>query len=629
MAFGPRTKLYPASGRVRFNGGLNNKYHREIIAENESPDCANVRFSDDAVETRGGSTRLNTAAVGSFACDGLYTRHDNTGAESLVAWFGGTAYVYAAPSFATIGSAQSIYTAGQRVAGAEYEGYLFMCNGGSIAYKYGSSAFTRHGVYAPQSAPVAATAATGAALTGSYSYKVTYVNSAAVEGDVSTVSNTLTVAGQNVTVTIPTAPASWGVNSRRLYRVSGAVYSLIATISDNTTTTYDDAISAGTTSAPTDNGVPPKYNSIVYAKGRLFCNDTANPNYVWWSEADSPYTFASTSFRLVGDNTQDVVRGLAVYNDNVVVLCEKSIYILYIADSTPSNWQLIKTKSAYGCRSQFATFNYNNSLMFPAMQGDKFVGFAALTGDSIEPEVSLLTTSAALSELKSDPIEPDVFLISDTSLIRSMYAAVYKNLAYISVPYGTTPSANNRIYVYDFSLRSGTKGAPAWSPDTGITANQFTIFGGSLYFGSATANGRVYQYETATYNDDGAAIDSYYWTKEFSGDKAEQNLIKDWRFANILYELSGNYYMEMRYRTDSDLGVGNQKLIDLTPGGSLWGSFNWGDVWTAGRQEKDIRQSFGQLRGKRVQLKFSNLNTLNQKFKVIGLNLLYNSKGLR
>jgi hypothetical protein len=86
----------------------------------------------------------------------------------------------------------------------------------------------------------------------------------------------------------------------------------------------------------------------------------------------------------------------------------------------------------------------------------------------------------------------------------------------------------------------------------------------------------------------------------------------------------------MRYRTDSDLGVGNQKLIDLTPGGSLWGSFTWGtDTWDVGRQEKDIRQSFGQLRGKRIQLKFSNLNTLNQKFKVIGLNFVYNLKGLR
>jgi hypothetical protein len=637
MPFGPQSKIYPGNGRVRFNGGQNNKYHREIIADNESPDCANVRFTDDSVETRGGSTKLNsTTPVGSFVCDGLYTRHTNDGQESMIAWFGGTAHVYTAPSFITIPSALSIYTAGVRVGAAEQENYLFMGNGGTLAYKY-NGYFTRHGVYTPPTTPTVASNSTGV-VTGDVRYKVLFVNSGVVEGDVSTATSTFTATstGSQLRLTsLPVAPTSWGVNARRIYRAEGSstTYNRLATISDNTTTTYDDntAIGTLTTPAPTNNGVPPLYNSICQAKGRLFCNDTANLNYVWYSNANDPYNFGAANFLRVGDNTADIVRGVTTYNDNIVVLCDKGIYIIYIADPTPSNWQVIKTKSPYGCKSPYGTLKYNDRLLFPAVQSDKFVGFAALSGDSIEPEASLLTVSTALSELKSDPIEPDMFNIVAAQL-SSIYAQVYLNLGYISVPYGVGVTKNTRIYVYDFSLKSGTKQeSPAWSPDTGVNANQFTIYAGNIYFGTANATGGyVHQYETATYNDDGTAIDSYYWTKEFSGGKNEQNYIKDWRHVNLLYELSGSYYLEMRYRVDSDNGVGNSALIDATPGGSLWGFFIWGvNNWDVGRQEKDLKQFLGQLRGKRIQLKFSNRNTANQKFKIIGLNFVYNAKGLR
>jgi hypothetical protein len=89
--------VYPARGRQLFDGGLNNKFERSIINENESPDCLNVVFSNGAVGTRGGSTQLNTTAVGSFVCDGLYTRRDDTTAETMVAFFGGTMWQLYSP----------------------------------------------------------------------------------------------------------------------------------------------------------------------------------------------------------------------------------------------------------------------------------------------------------------------------------------------------------------------------------------------------------------------------------------------------------------------------------------------------------------------------------------------------
>jgi hypothetical protein len=136
--------------------------------------------------------------------------------------------------------------------------------------------------------------------------------------------------------------------------------------------------------------------------------------------------------------------------------------------------------------------------------------------------------------------------------------------------------------------------------------------------------------EQTAYNDDGAAINSYFWTKEFTGFPDDTNFYKDWRYANVLIENAGAYYMDITYRVDSDTGGGDTKQVSLNPGGSLWGFMRWGlDAWGGGTVQREYRQSFGASRGKRIQLKFSNQNKVNQKFKVYRANFAYNLKGFR
>lgn len=97
------------------------------------------------------------------------------------------------------------------------------------------------------SAPVATlvTIGTGLLTNGDYSYKATFIT-ADGESDVSAVSNTVTVdaAHNKITVSsIPVHPSS-KCTSRKLYRTiaGGSTYKYLATISDNTTTTYTDNI---------------------------------------------------------------------------------------------------------------------------------------------------------------------------------------------------------------------------------------------------------------------------------------------------------------------------------------------------------------------------------------------------
>lgn len=624
--------LYPPKGVVLFDGGLSTKFEKSIIPDNESPDCRNVVFTNGAVATRAGSSKLNTTTVGTFTCDGIYTRRDDDGSETMIAFHGGTARALAGTTFNTIPSALSVFTAGIRVASTQYRDNIFFGNGGVIPYKYNGSDFTRHGVYPPTNTISALTNGAGNVPIGTSTYKITCLNTYSVEGDVSA-GLAVTVAASSVVslTSIFLAPQSWGVSSRRIYRndsVSGTSYKLITTIADNTTTVYTDNTAAGTTAPPSDNGVPPKYSICVYLANRLFVNDAANPNYVWYSELGEPFTFPSTNFFKVGDAASDLVKGFEIYDNSVVVNCENSQVLNYMPSTDDTTWQQIRIRANFGSKSPFGTWRFNNKIGFPAFQNTKFSGFAILSGDAVEPTASLLTISAAGSDLATDKIEPDMFNIQET-YTGNISAFVYKNKAYISVTYGSGNTTNNRIYLFDFSMSNLSKNQKfSWVPLTGLSAAQFAVYGGFLYYGSSSTDGFVYQLETSTFGDSGSAIDSYYWTKEFSGREGHENLPKDFRKVKFLADLAGAFYMNFTWKVDSDKGSGQSKILYLDPGGSLWGTMRWGiDLWGGGKNQFEFEVPLAQTYGKRIQFKFDNQNTVNQRFKIHRLTFTYNVRG--
>ncbi len=625
--------VYPPKGRATFDGGLNSKFPRSVIADNESPDCLNVVFGNGAVEVRGGTTKLNTLPIATLPGDGLYTRNDNTGASTMIAFVKGSAWQLNVTTFSTIPSAQSVFTAGIRVGTTQYENHMFMGNGGVSPYKYDGTYFTRHGVPAPTATATVACGTTGNVSAGTWVWGYTYVNSASVEGNISPFTSATSLAASSIVslASIGVAPQSHGVSSRRIYRATSTVgpFRLVGTIADNSTTTFTDNTATPTTLAPTDNGEPPNYSVIVQHQNRLFCNDPANLNYIWYSEVFEPYTFGSTNFFPVGDGSFDLVRVLAVYNNGILLLCDNSPYLLYMPSTSPADWAVVKLLSQYGAKSPFGTFMYDNKLMFPSMQNSKFSGFSAVSGMTIDVQRTQLESSLAGSDRTTDKIEPDMFLIQE-AYASGISATVFKNKAYIAVPYGVNATANTRGYIFDFSRTNITDQEFSWGPITGVTPAQFTVYNGKLYYIDAAATGFVRQLETTSYNDDGSAINAYYWTKEFSGNPGHENLQKDFRRVKLLVDLSGAYYMNLTYRTDSDAGAGTTQQVSLNPGSALWGTLVWGaGLWGAGKAQQEITAYLGQTTGKRIQFQFSNQNIANQYFKVHGMNFTYNIKGRR
>lgn len=149
---------------------------------------------------------------------------------------------------------------------------------------------------AAPSAPVAATSTTTGSLdtSANYIYKVTYVN-AWGESAPSGVSNTLATSSYNAaTVTIPVS-SDTSVTSRKIYRTvgGGSAYLLLATVSDNTTTTYSDIIADGSLGAAI-----PEINSALTVqniKGLMHFNQPVSFNGVTHITAGTTQTQAGAT----------------------------------------------------------------------------------------------------------------------------------------------------------------------------------------------------------------------------------------------------------------------------------------------------------------------------------------------
>ena len=112
------------------------------------------------------------------------------------------------------------------------------------------------------STPSAAAISTGSLAVQAYVYKVSQVDAHYRESTVSSPSASVTPgASQFLRVTVPVGPA--GTVARKIYRSSAAqtTFFLVATLFDNTTTTFDDDLSDGTLS--TDPGTIKSGNSRV------------------------------------------------------------------------------------------------------------------------------------------------------------------------------------------------------------------------------------------------------------------------------------------------------------------------------------------------------------------------------
>ncbi len=231
----------------------------------------------------------------------------------------------------------------------------------------------------PATAPTLADAGSGAGPSGNYmgyvTYFITWPNGHTYETGLSPASANVNLTDNSIAWTaIPVCPyaAYYGTAPtiyRKLYRGPGTGGTLgdiyfVATIANNTATTYTDSISdavlaTADASYVDDYDQPPIPNYIEFHYGRAFMIDASNPHRMYWTEAASGVTAAENEvlfpLATLGESWDDLrVSGFDYVDPQGLVSWGVNLYIplkntwIRKQGNDPDTWSYKKTYAKHG-----------------------------------------------------------------------------------------------------------------------------------------------------------------------------------------------------------------------------------------------------------------------------------------
>lgn len=288
-----------------------------------------------------------------------------------------------------------------------------------------------------------------------------------------------------------------GTTSRIIFRTDGGAsasavdalgngdYKLLATISDNSTTTYNDTTADGALTTVystwiTDNSAsavtPPKGKYCLINKERLFVSgNTTNPSYIYWSDEYNPDYFTGTEYESILEDDGDAITAIKNQLGIPVIFKTNSVSKFYTDASSSSDWYGSDPFPAVGCPAPYSVANTPKGIAYLGRGG-------------------IYLFNGQVSSMISDAVTPDVNDILETNLEEAS-GVYWKNeyqLAYTSLKSGA--SSNNRVLVYDFVRNSYVldyKNINRWIPFGAGTDY------GVLYSGDSTSDGYIYAQEGA------------------------------------------------------------------------------------------------------------------------------------
>jgi hypothetical protein len=225
--------------------------------------------------------------------------------------------------------------------------WLFLSNGVDIPLKIDTSLLVTYwGIVKPPTAPLLSLDGAAPGMLGVYYYCVTFAN-ALQESSQGAVSLPITVVNTGVNSTaIPISPDPQ-VTKRNIYRLGGSIgeWLLVATLNDNTTTTYTDTMADTAITGKTlvvFRDPPPPFKYIVQYYNRIWgFNLPGAMSTGWFSNFNEPWGFNSDTGTIpCGENTLgDYGVALAPVGTNLLCLKDKSYWV--IIGSTSATFQAV------------------------------------------------------------------------------------------------------------------------------------------------------------------------------------------------------------------------------------------------------------------------------------------------
>lgn len=472
---------------------LAQKTEQELIPSNVGNAAQNLRFDNtygsiakrkNRTKYAGMSTLGTTRIISAYR----YCKNSNTTKHQLVVY--GTTIKEGNDSTGAFTNKKTGLTADLRAMWWTFKDLCYFFNGTDNNQVYDGTNNTENmGVPVP-SAPTMAEDVAGNP-NGAYKYKVTYEIDGYQEGSASAASATITVTSKKILVTIPVS-TNTRVTKRILYRTvaSGAVYNKLATVSNNTDTTYLDNIADGsldtTITAPTDYGAPASYKYGCLHKFRLFlARNSSNLSRVIYSDVRSGIAYpdvfpANNYFDVLKDNGEEITF-IGQDNFGQLIIMKPSAVLKIDTDmDDPVGWSgFDRIFSINGCVAAYSVAKTDVGLIYLSRYG--------------EMKKMLMLWDGMVAKPIFEELEPVLSAILDTRLTDCVghYANGAYYLAYNDISTGEI--YNNRVLIID--LKTGSWTIDKKNVDCFASWNAGTDWG-ELYSGSADTSGFLHREDT-------------------------------------------------------------------------------------------------------------------------------------
>jgi hypothetical protein len=464
--------------------GLTGTKNMALVNPEYLIEALNVTFENGVIQKEGGATKYNPTAISGSpiiqagwdwwptpttqrmvvtANDGKLYKDSGTATFPTTLKTGLTASVQ--PMFVEFGLEQS---------GRSRKLGLFTGTNPVQVLAADGTTTTDLGAVAAPGAPVATLAGAGAGNVdnGTHSWKVTFVTVAG-ETTPSATSNVLNVVDKTtdgkVSVTgIPVGPL--GTTARKLYRtVAGDTgsYKLVTTLSDNTTTVYEDDTADGSlgANAPSSNtaGLQPvdwsganQPSFGLLHENRLWGGGNPNdPHRLYFSTVANHEDFRNTGSGTVSLYPGEGERLIGAVSFKGLIIAWKypsGIYAVDTSDTSVANWRTTKISSTVGGVSPLGAVLLENDVLFVEKTSDIHSVVAVQEYGNVGGQG--ITQSADLL-----PFLRDNLALGQLSTAQAIYYVAKREVHYALAGLGS--AVNNRRLVIDLN-RAGV-GRFRWS----------------------------------------------------------------------------------------------------------------------------------------------------------------------
>ena len=362
----------------------------------------------------------------------------------------------------------------------------------------------------------------------------------------------------------------------------------------------------GTTVTRNRAGVPKGSFAFWFHNYMFIGGVTSAPNRLYWSALGDPTTFDPADYVDINANDGDVLTGLNILNDELIVFKLYSIWAITGWSGTTFD---VTTQAGQNTQARAGGIGTPSHASIVSVGRDLY--YLSFSGNV--PSIRSLNQTVFAKTIDkgvvSEEIEDTMLGLSKGSLTRA-YGAYDGKYIYWSLPDGAS-TTNDLIIVLNPGQTYRTKYGEMhpWVIFDGVNAGGFitsTISGRSrLYVFDSTAVGKVYLFnDTSVYSDDGTAIVMDVKTRDFMGDSARQSKYK---YLYFKYQTGSAGTLLVNSRIDQAQDFSLQESVDLSgnsPGLGPTGTFTLGTSILGGSMITQNRVTFQHLTGSLLGVQF-------------------------